>query len=202
MKQISTTILWILSAGLSITHLHAQPVPRNTGLLPGAAVLFKNITTKLTVADRNGIYTLLGLRLSKSKKQFVGKDDKEEASPYMEIDVYPTDLNKDGNEEAFVVLTNPAIYGQTGAAILLFVKDASGHYRKTPEIPAADLVPLPTGNLGYPDMLLGAAGTDYGVWRWGGHQYNFYKNIKEDQVPKDGKGLAEISKAYQASIRK
>ena len=178
----------------------AQPKV-NSGLTHGASLLFKNTTSKLSVAEKNDIYRQLKIMLSKNKKQFVDVDDKDEDAPYGEADVYPTDLNKDGIEEICVILYNQNVYGNTGSGIFLFIKQAAGKYQEVLSLPAADLTPLSTQNLGYPDLLIGVPGLNFPVWRWNCKNYALYKTIAESQLPKNAKGIADVSKTYQAAIK-
>ncbi len=68
--------------------------------------------------------------LSNDKKQFAAV---EEASEYpFDAFVYPTDLNKDGKEEIFIVFGNSYTSGHTGSNVVMYIKDKSGSYQAKP----------------------------------------------------------------------
>lgn len=183
---------------LAVLHLTAQE-----SLNDGTKLLFGETVTKLTAADKATLFKRLGLRWSRDKNAFVDKSDVDESMPYEHVQCFPTDLNKDGKEEIFFMLTNPALYGMTGTAIMLFTKNTGNAYALSCNIPAADIIPLSTKHLNYPDILLSLPGMDYIVWRWNGKSYNNYKKLTGKQLPKDlSMGLPETSKAYQAGLKK
>lgn len=165
--------------------------------------LFKKIKTRLTLAEKNHLFQQLSIKWSKNKKQFVDIDDETEAAPYTKVDFFPVDINKDGVEEVFIVLTNPALFEKVGAEIIFFAKDSDGSYQKNTEFPAEDMVPLSRKHLGYPDMLLSGDGPLFIIWRWSGKIYKFFQKVGGQQLPDSpNKGLEETSKTYQDSLKK
>ena len=164
--------------------------------------LFKKIKTRLTVAEKKHLFQQLSIKWSKNKERFIDNDDINEVTPYTAVNFFSVDINKDGVEEVFIVLINPALFEKTGVQIILFSKDQDGSYQKNTEIPAEDMVPLSRKHLGYPDMLLSSSDTEFIIWRWNGKRYKFFQKVTGPQLP-DGpnKGLGEISKAYQGSLK-
>src|SRR5690349_5191587 len=95
-------------------------------LTPGAALLFRGVKTNLSPAEKNDIFGKLGLKMSADKKGFVM--DNAPAQPQ----VFPTDLNKDGAEDIFVLISCVQLYGDRDG-LLLFMKPAGGAYRAYPD---------------------------------------------------------------------
>ncbi len=157
----------------------------------------------MTNAEKNHLFGELYIRWSTKKKQFVDNDDTKEAAPYRQVNFFPVDLNKDGTEEIFIVLVNEALFETAGAQAVLFTKDSDGSYQRNTEIASEDVVPLTSKHLGYPDLLLGSSEDIYNIWRWDGRKYAFFQKLTGQQLPDGpGKGLEDISKAYQAALRK
>ncbi|HEY5408163.1 MAG TPA: hypothetical protein VIJ92_13795 [Ginsengibacter sp.] len=70
---------------------------------PGASLLFKDVETKLSVAEKNDIFSQSGFYYSAAKKELLpaeGTDIKN----YKEFvyKIFPTDMNHDGSEEIFL----------------------------------------------------------------------------------------------------
>src|SRR5690348_13168604 len=115
--------------------------------LAGPTLLFKNVKSKSTAAERKDIFLQSGLKVSKDKKQFVANIDQKLEYPFDAM-VFPTDLNNDGVEELCILYGNTFTSGSTGTDVLLFIRDASGKYRKNLGGPGALPIVLPTGNRG------------------------------------------------------
>ena len=166
-----------------------------------AALLFKNVKTKITTAEKNEIATKLGFVLSNDKDQPFAADKDSKNFPFTAI-VYPTDFNKDGKEEIFILFGNSYTSGSTGSSIAMFVKDAKGSYTDQLGFPGTAPDVLATANLGYPDLLIGGPGMEFPVWRWNGKEYTFNRNVKDADYEKIKKqSLEEVSKAYQQTIK-
>lgn len=171
-------------------------------LLDGAKLLFKNIKTKTTNDEKAMIFKKSGFILSKDKKQFVLGDDPVAAEFPFDVTVLPTDLNKDGIEEIFMVYGNTYTSGNTGSNVLLFIKDQSGAYQTnfgfsgmTPDI-------MPTQNKGYPDLLIGGPGFEFPVWRWNGKEYVYNRKISDKVFEKTKTVSVEnASKLYVSTIK-
>lgn len=168
-------------------------------LTEGASLLFKNVKTKLTITEKNEIYTSLNLKLTKNKKQFTDKADTRESNPYDEIDIFPTDLNKDGKEEIFVSMNSLA--GNSGFALKVFIKNLSGKYNANI---LEGLLPqaLTSSAEGYPDLMLSVPDMPSPIYHWNGTQYVLYKKISEVTAQKlKATNIDDISKAYCANIK-
>ena len=74
---------------------------QNNSLNNVAAMLFKNVKTKLTVQEKNEIAAKLGFILSADKDQPFAADKDSKDYPFT-ANVFPTDMNKDGKEEIFI----------------------------------------------------------------------------------------------------
>ncbi len=169
-------------------------------LTPVAEVLFKNVQSTLTGAERNDIAAQLGFILSGDENQPFALDKDSKDFPFGAI-VLPTDMNKDGREEIFVSFGNSYTSGNTGSSISLFIKNAAGAYILNLGFPGVIPDALATSNVGYPDLLIGGPGFEYPVWRWNGKAYSDYKTVKDKDYEKLRKTNIEgLSKSYQQNI--
>jgi len=169
-------------------------------LSKGAAILFKNIKTKLTALQKNKIFDSLGFKISKDGKQFISDDDAADY-PY-DAFAYPTDMNKDGKEEIFVLFGNSYTSGMTGSSIVVFIADKNGSYKINLGFPGTLPDVLATANAGYPDLLIGGPGMEFPVWRWNGKEYDYFKEVKDADYNKLKKtNVEDLSKAYVAGIK-
>jgi alpha-tubulin suppressor-like RCC1 family protein len=160
-------------------------------------VLFQNARSRLSIKDKNAIAKLLAFPLSKDKKQFILGAD---AADYpFDIQVYPTDMNKDGVEEVFMTFGNSYTSGLAGSSVVLFIRDSYGDWHKELGFPGVTPDVLATGNAGYPDLLIGGPGNNFPVWRWNGKEYVLYRNVSDADYRKLRSINAEnLSKAYVA----
>lgn len=160
-----------------------------------ASLLFKDIKTTLTSADKNQIATKLGFVLSGSQNQPFAQDQGSKEYPFTAT-VYPTDLNKDGKDEIFIVFGNSYTSGATESSVALFIKNAAGVYTDNLGFPGTAPDILSTISLGYPDLLIGGPGFEFPVLRWNGKTYAFYKQVSEATYNKLKKmTLEEVSKS-------
>jgi hypothetical protein len=167
----------------------------------GAQLLFKNSATKLTAAEKSTLYKQLGFLLSADNKQFIA--DKDGADFPFEAQVFPTDLNKDGAEEIFIVYGNSYTSGNTGSSVVLFIKNTSGAYQMNLGFPGMAPEALATASKGYPDLVIGGPGFEFPVWRWNGKAYALYKKMGDAEYGKAKKTDVEtLSKAYTATLPK
>lgn len=180
----------------SPNNIHAQ----TNSLSKGASLLFKNVKSKLTVIQENKIFDSLGFKLSKDGKQFIS-DDESADYPFDAI-VYPTDLNKDGAEEIFVVFGNTYTSGMAGSSVTLFIEDKNGVYKSNLGFPGMLPDALTTGSAGYPDLLIGGPGMQFPVWRWNGKGYDYFREVKGANYDKLKKtSVEDVSKAYTGSLK-
>lgn len=168
-------------------------------LLPGAALLFKAVKTRLTVPEKNYIFQQLNFRISADKQSF-NDGANEEAN--FEARALPADMNKDGIEEIFVSFGNTYTSGMTGSSIVLYIKKTGKKYEANLGFPSTLPDVLPTGNGGYPDLVMGGPGFEFPVWRWNGKQYDLLKTIKEKELLRlKPVSIEEVSQAYQKTIK-
>ena len=166
-----------------------------------AAMLFKNVKTKLTAAEQNEVAAKLGFILSADKDQPFAADKDSKDFPFAAF-VMPTDFNKDGREEIFISFGNTYTSGNTGSSVSLFIKNSAGAYTLNLGFPGTIPDALTTSNGGYPDLLIGGPGMEYPVYRWNGKEYAYYKDVKDADYGKlKMTNLGEISKAYQATVK-
>jgi hypothetical protein len=138
-------------------------------------ILFKGVTSKLTLEEQQQIFEQLKFRISEHGKFFVEYCE-DDVSPVVEV----VDLNEDGVEEVFVYWGNPCTSGNSERSISLFVKDAVGQFAMNLGFPAITYRRLVTKNQGFPDLEFGGAGFCQGVWQWNGCKYD-YKCSREQQ---------------------
>lgn len=158
-------------------------------------VLFQKTKSKLSIRDKNAIAKLLGFPLSRDKKQFIL--DNQSADYPFDILVYPTDLNKDGTEEIFITYGNSFTSGLTGSNVQLFIRDAYGDWHPQLGFPGVTPDALGTGNLGYPDLLIGGPGNIFPVYRWNGKIYDINRRVSDTQLKSlRPANIERVSKVY------
>lgn len=60
---------------------------------------------------------------------------------------------------------------------------------------------LATGNLGFPDLLIGGPGFEFPIQRWNGRSYEFYRKVSDkDRAKLKKTNLEDISKAYISKL--
>jgi hypothetical protein len=159
-------------------------------LSAGAALLFKNVKSSLTVAEKNKLYQQLGLKVAPDKQGFM--IDEAPVSVF----AYPTDMNKDGKEELFVVFDGAALFGDRGS-VSLYIKNSTGALQQQPDISGGRPLILTSVNQGYPDIVIGGPGFEFPVYRWNGATYTLYKKMKDSALTeKNSKDIEEYSKLY------
>ena len=195
MKPKTTRIAIILFAVVLPLMAGAQ------SLTEGAALLFKNIKSTLTTAEKNKLFIDAGFRLSKDRQQFTAEGDDTGEYPFSAF-VAPTDLNKDGAEEVFIVYGNTYTSGAAGSSVIVFIKNPAGKYVKHLDVPGMSPDVLATTGKGYPDLLIGGPGSEYPVYHWNGNDYAMSRKIADkDYVVLKKTSLAELSKSYSATIK-
>jgi hypothetical protein len=179
-------------------YLFSQPAK---ALSEVASLLFRDVKTKLTIAEKNQVAAKLGFIVSGNKEQpfALDADSKEFSFPAL---VLPSDMNKDGKEEIFVVFGNSFTSGHTGSSVALFIKNTAGEYRDHLGFPGMAPDVLATARPGYPDLLIGGPGFEYPVWKWDGKAYKYSRNVKDKDYDKLKKtNVTDISIAYQQSVK-
>ena len=131
-------------------------------LSEGAALLFKTTKSKLTNDEKNWLFKQLNFTLSKDKKQFMSDEFEVAVQPYI------TDMNKDGNEEVFIVMESSALFGNKEQDFMLYIKNNKGNFVKDPDLSGGIAMILTSKNSGYPDIAVGGPGFDFPICRWDG----------------------------------
>ena len=193
-KKMKRNASFLLSFIFLTTGSYAQTLNKVADLL------FKNVKTKLSVAEKNQVATALGFVLSNDNVQPFAQDPDSKAYPFAAI-VFPTDMNKDGKEEIFVHFGNTYTSGNTETSISLFIKNTSGVYKNHLGFPGMLPDALSTVSQGYPDLLIGGPGFEFPVLRWNGKTYAHHHMVKDDAYEKlKKKGIDVLSKEYQLTI--
>ena len=148
----------------------------------GYELLFHGTTSKLTKAEKQQIFKVLGFRLSKDKKFITDETCGDDVHPNVKID----DLNGDGIEEVFVTWGNTCTSGMAGQTISLLIKGASGRYIDNLGFTANEYEKLSTRNKGFPDLKLLGPGFCHQVWRWNGKKYQHFRDEPEVKGGCDG----------------
>lgn len=189
MKTLSLSVFICLLAG----NISAQSLNKP------AALLFKNVKTKLSAPEKNDIAKQLGFSVAKDGRQFTVENGEE--YPFDAVAIV-TDMNKDGKEEVFISFGNTYTSGMAGASIALYIKDASGKYAANLGFPGMVPDALTANTQGYPDLVIGGPGMEYPVWRWNGKEYAYNRTIKDNAYEKVKKtNVEDIGKAYAAAIK-
>lgn len=164
-----------------------------------AELLFKNVISKTTNAEKNEIAAGMNIKGSADKTQFY-IDDQYSSEYLLNPDVYPLDINNDGDEEIVIVYGHPAITGDNVISTL-FIKDTQGHYISNFSF-TGSLIILPNTTKDFPDLAIGGPGFEFPVWRWNGKTYDYNRKITDNKLM-DAKPLfiAEGSKLYTETIK-
>ena len=173
-------------------------IKTTAALSEGATLLFKTTKSKLTNDEKNWLFKQLNFTLSKDKKKFMSDEYEVAIQPYV------TDMNKDGNEEVFIVMESSALYGNTGQDFILYIKNSKGNFERDPDLGGGIAMILVSKNPGYPDIAIGGPGFDFPICRWDGKKYKYLKKLKDADL-QSGKikymDLAECSKLYADSLK-
>lgn len=165
-------------------------------------LLFRNIKTTLTAAEKSQLFNKTGFTLSKDNKQFAFADDPESLKYPFDVTVLPADLNNDGKEELFLIFGNSYTSGNTGSNVILFIKDKQGKYQSNFGFSGSTPIIMPTKNQGFPELLIGGPGFEFPVWRWNGKEYVFNRKITEKSLSKiPTVNVEDASKIYTAAIK-
>lgn len=163
-------------------------------LSEGAQMLFQQSGSRLSAAEKNNLFRQLGLQVAPGKKGFRmdGFDVGARA--------YPTDLNKDGAEEVFVILEG-LLYGNTGQGVALFVKNSAGVYVQQEEVAGGIAVILDSKSNGYPELVIAGPGFEFPLYRWNGKSYVYVRNISDDELQNaQTASVEEVSRAHKKEL--
>lgn len=183
---------------------YAQVSSKQPPLSPAAKIIFKNVKTKLNNEEKN--FFAKGFYIQTADKTRLTVDDHGEDQGFMEVEIYPTDLNKDSVEEIFT-RTSGTFFGQSLTDLNLYIKDKNGKYVLQEGASSPRLYVHAPGFGGYPDLIGGLpegpgfdkpkGGVD--TYRWDGNKYKLYK--KNQVSLKTDKSIEEvISPAYVKTL--
>ena len=173
---------------------------QQSNLSEGAKLLFQKIKSKLSNAEKENIFKQTGFLLSADKKQFIS--DKEATDFPFAAFVYPTDMNKDGKEEIFILFGNTYTSGNTGSSITVFIKNTSNQYKMNLGFPSTLPDAITSSSTAYPDLVIGGPGFEFPIWKWKAGEYVFSKSIKEKDLGKlKTESIETISKKYTDQIK-
>ncbi|MGM5470130.1 hypothetical protein ACS386_07620 [Flavobacteriaceae bacterium LMO-SS05] len=133
-----------------------------------AAILFKNIISKTSNAEKNEITSYMNIKATPDAEYFYINDVYYKDYPFS-ILVYPLDLNHDGIEEIALVYGHAAISGDNVISTL-FIKDNLGHYNANFGY-SGSLIILPNSSKDFPNIALGGPGFEFPIWHWNGKNY-------------------------------
>ena len=183
--QNTTTVVSGPSSSGSKSDVGITGVPSSEGLSLGAAQLFKNVKSKLTVEEKNLIYQLTGFQTSKDGKQFILKDMDE--YPF-DIEIFVLDVNDDGTEEIFIGYGNTATSGNAGSSSMAFAKQSYSGYVKS--FDQQGMLPSVVSGHNGIGLLIGVPGFTYPVYWISGSSYS-RSTIKDKEL--NGQKLLELS---------
>lgn len=181
--------------------VYSSPLAGQTKLSSGAELLFKQVKSTLSAADKNKLFVKTGFVLSADKKQFLMSDDPAVAAYPFSVAVYPADLNNDGREEIALIYGNESISGKAGSNIVLFIKDKTGEFQQQFGFSGTMPMVFTAAPGKFPDLLIGGPGDSFPVWRWNGKDYVYHHTITQARLAASKPvSLAVISKTYCSKI--
>jgi hypothetical protein len=155
-------------------------------LTPEAKWVFKDIRTKLSNAEKNFFVDGLVLFYRKDLKETVLTMKGEKGAPpdgsIITVEIFPTDMNKDGVEEIFMRQSG-IFFGQWLPDLVLYMKNANGKY-EAQAASSTRLFATDYAYQGYPELVgslpEGPGFNDYAgykipAFRWNGKKYIEYK---------------------------
>jgi hypothetical protein len=196
LKQTNMKKYFTIAALLMISFISFAQIKSTTALSEGATLLFKTTKSKLTNDEKNWLFKQLNFTLSKDKKKFMSDEYEVPVQPYI------TDMNKDGDEEVFIVMESSALFGNKEQDFILYIKNSKGNFVKDPDLGGGIAMILLSKNSGYPDIAIGGPGFEFPVCRWDGKKYKYLKNIKDADLSKiKYMELSECSKLYTDTLK-
>jgi hypothetical protein len=147
-----------------------------------AQELFRNIKTKLTGAEKNRIFKETDLSYSNGGFNYDGMN--------ISVVTYNPDLNKDGKEEVFIVMSG-SYFGQAGVDFMLYIRDQKGILKRQ-DIGGGIPVIIPTPKAAYPSIAVAGPGFTFPVYKWTTTGYKMSGQISDEKLSKVGKHLEEL----------
>ncbi len=166
----------------------AEPI----NLSPFVAMLFSNVKTKLTDAEKNDFVLKTGLTAADTAKTKKGK-------PKTKFTIYPTDLNNDGKEEIFLCITRSPL-GIPLNNYFFYAKDPSGIYQPLPGEIGQGVKVILNNKSGYPDLITGVPGLAREVWSWNGKVYRLQQTLNSSiNIQYKTKDIDKASEEYTST---
>ncbi len=203
---LSIALLSVIITEAQVTS--KKPLPKTVvsklDLSPAAKIIFRDIKTTLSNEEKN--YFSKGAYVRTDDKNSLTPDDKGEDMGVFNVEIYPTDLNKDGIEEIFM-RTSGTYFGQWLQDLQLYIKNQHGKYVLQDAIASPRLYLRATSFGGYPDLIGGqpeGPGFNHSVakidtYRWNGNAYQVYKK-NQVKLSTDKSVEEVISPAYGKTI--
>jgi len=174
-----------------------KPCVPDAKLSEGAALLFGCIETSMTIEERNQVFEISGLKVTADKKHLTEEDESDEFPSEQETHVF--DFNKDDTEEVVVIHGHHSLYnGTAGRMLEVYTKQTDGKYVQALSTMGIDLIILSTSHNGFPDIVPGAGGFEFGVFHYDGKTYKRKGRIKDKDLV--GARMSEISKSHIAPV--
>lgn len=153
-------------------------------LTPEAKLIFKDVATKISIADKNAIAVQSGFKLLKNK--IWSADDFN----FSQVTAMAADLNSDGVEEIFISASSSEYFGNTGEGFTLFMKDKNGKYHTLFVLETGIPSVVKSKTKGFFDIVVGGPGFEFPLYAWNGTQYKFLKSISD----------SELTRALEANV--
>ena len=190
-------IIFLLLFTFSCQSSKAQEVP----LSEGGSILFKNVKSMTSNAEKNEIFDLTEFQLTTDKAQFIFSNNESLSDFPFSVSVFPLDLDNDGVEEIGIVYGNIMTSGNAGNSSMLFIKKDLDNYTSHLGFPGF-LTFLPRPDNDFPDVLIGGSGFKFPVWRWDGVEFSHHKTISNDELNNlDSIHMTEASKQYTGQLK-
>lgn len=190
-------IIFLLLFTFSCQSSKAQEVP----LSEGASILFKNVKSMASNAEKNEIFKLTEFQLHDDKTQFTFSNNESLSDFPFHVSVFPLDLNNDGVEEIGIVFGNIMTSGNAGNSSMLFMKDNSNNYVLHFGFPGF-LIFIPRTDSNIPDVVISGPGFNFPVWRWNGTEFSRHRTIGNDELTKvNAIFIEEASKLYTSTLK-
>ena len=183
-KHIQLLLLWLISiTGCQLQQGKNQKKDKtaasvdNVVLSPGASFLFKDVTSLLSVQQKNAIFNQTAFLLTKSADAFYLEGGEDFPFPAF---VFPIDLNKDGIEEVFILWGNTFTSGNAGNNVSLYLSNNQGKY--TDQLGIQGQMPLVVEDPSkpYPDLIIPEPGSSFPLWGWRNSEYVNIAQIAEN----------------------
>lgn len=190
MKQFFLFVTLAVTIRLSAQVATKTNSKDNVALSPTAKIIFQSVKTKMTNTEKN--FFAEGVYVQKEDKSKLTMDTNGEDNGVLDVEIYPTDVNKDGVEEIFI-RTSGTFFGQWLPDLSLYIKNKNGKYVAQADVSAPRFYARYPGIGGYPDLVGGAPeGPGFNLpkgpinmYRWNGNNYKLYKknqvNLKSDK---------------------